>query len=72
MFDKVYENRCRRKAKRLGLFLVKSKARRWSVDDHQGYRIINRQNGVEAGEKFDLSLGDVESILDDYERQLRR
>lgn len=50
----------RREVARQGLRLQKSRARSWSVDDHQGYRIVNRDNVIEAGEKFDLLIEDVE------------
>jgi hypothetical protein len=50
------ENRARRAAKRAGL--VAKKAGRWranSIDNRGGFQILNAQNLVVAGEKFDLT-----------------
>jgi hypothetical protein len=69
--DKVYENRLRRKAARLGLALRKSRARRLHLNDRGGYRIVDPyHNFIVAGERFDLSLEEVEAFLDDYEQEL--
>jgi hypothetical protein len=69
--DKVYENRLRRKAARLGLALRKSRARRLHLNNLGGYRIIDPyHNFIVAGERFDLSLEEVEAFLDDYEQEL--
>lgn len=69
--DKVYENRLRRKAARLGLALRKSRARRLYLNNQGGYRIVDPyHNFIVAGERFDLSLEEVEAFLDDYEQEL--
>jgi hypothetical protein len=69
--DKVHENRLRRKAARLGLALRKSRARRLHLNNRGMYRIVDPyRNFIIAGERFDLSLEEVEAILDDYEREL--
>lgn len=71
--EKVRENRLRRWADRLGLSLRKSRARHWHFDDRGGYRIIDAfHNVIEAGEKFDLDLDDVEAFLEAREKDLAR
>lgn len=68
--DKVRENYLRRMAKRQGLELQKSKARKWSIDNHQGYRIIDPTvNRIEAGEKYNLTLDEVERYLTKNEKK---
>ncbi|OPX90867.1 MAG: hypothetical protein A4E53_00805 [Pelotomaculum sp. PtaB.Bin104] len=43
---KTRENYWRRYSKRLGLFLRKSRARLWSIDDHCGYQIADPHMNV--------------------------
>ncbi len=69
--EKVRENLLRRHAKRLDLFLIKSRARRWSIDNRQGYQIMDRSN-ILVGEKFEIDLGHVEAFLDEYEVKARK
>jgi hypothetical protein len=70
--EKVRENRLRRQAKRLGLRIQKSRARHLHFDDHGEYQLIEeRTNTVVVGEKYDLSLDDVEEWLNDIEAQVR-
>ena len=54
-------------AKRLGLMLIKSRAKRRTPHDHRQYRIVDINNVVQAGENFDMSLNDVEKFLKDRE-----
>ena len=64
--EKVRENKARRRARRQGLILRKSRLRNWigNVDGYQGYMIVNAStNFIEAGENFDLSLEQVEEYL---------
>ncbi|MHB1420389.1 MAG: hypothetical protein ACYCX4_12545 [Bacillota bacterium] len=69
---KVKENFLRRQAKRLGLFLSKSKAQKWSVDNQGGYRIIRpKGNIVMYGKRYELSFGDAERILNEIEKKVR-
>ena len=72
--DKVRENRLRRWAKRLGYSVHKDRARSWSIDNLGGYRLVYvYTNTIEAGEKFNLSLDDVENLLggiEDRQREL--
>jgi hypothetical protein len=69
--DKVRENYLRRWAKRLGLILRKSRAKRLSLDNYGGYQIITINNWIYAGERYNLDLEDVEGVLEAYEAQLR-
>ena len=69
--EKVRENAARRHAKRLGLELVKSRARLRHVDDHQGYQIQDPGVGILAGDKFALTLKELETYLNKYEHRLR-
>jgi hypothetical protein len=69
--NKVWENRLRRQAVRLGLALRKSRARRLHLNDRGKYRIVNEyRNTIIAGERFDLELADVEAILDRIENEM--
>ena len=64
MSEKVRENYARRQAARVGMILTKSRAKKRSIDNCQGYRLQDARAGnVLHGEKFDLSLQDVEGIL---------
>jgi len=56
-------------AKQQGLVLIKSKAKKRTEDDHKQYRIVNVSNVIQAGEKFDLNLDDVENFLKARENQ---
>ena len=62
--EKVRENRARRQALRNGMVLRKSRARNWSYDNQQGYMITDLYtNFLMTGEKFDLTLEEVEEYL---------
>ena len=62
--DKVRENRIRRAAAREGLVIRKSRAN-YSGDNLGGYMVINSYfNSIEAGEKFNMSLEDLEEYFD--------
>ena len=72
MSEKVHEIKLRRWATRLGLSLHKSRARRWSVDNHQGYMITDpNRNTIIYGQRFELDLNQVESCLEEYEVKLK-
>jgi hypothetical protein len=71
--SKVTENYYRRWAKRMGLFLKKSRGKRLSIDNRGGYVLVDLQTKtILHGEKFDLDLAQVEKILEKYEKELRR
>lgn len=58
------ESALRHHAKRAGLLIRKSRARRRHVNDHGGYRLVDPfQNAVVAGERFDLTLIDLADLL---------
>lgn len=67
---KTRENFSRRWAKRLGLFLQKSRAKLPSIDNLGGYRLIDTNDTIIDGEKFDLDLDQVEVILAEQEKDL--
>jgi hypothetical protein len=68
--EKVREIKLRRWATRLGLALHKSRARRWSVDNFQGYMIVDPYiNTIVAGHRFDLTLDEVEAFLKSDEKE---
>jgi hypothetical protein len=70
--EKVRENSLRRRARRFGLVLRKSRARLWSMDNRGEYMVIHaNSNTIVAGEKFDRNLDQVAEFLDDYERKVR-
>ena len=71
MADKVRENRLRRMAKRLGFALQKSRARTVHANDRGGFRIVDtEENYVVAGDKFEITLDDVEHLLKQREAAL--
>ena len=48
----------------MGYSLIKSTARKWSYDNQCGYMIRNDANNTcVAGNRFELSLEDVQSLL---------
>jgi len=56
------ESRLRRALAKHGAILRKSRSRTWTVDNHQGYMIIDAdRNAVLAGSRFDLTLDDVDA-----------
>ena len=64
MKEKAREGRARRMAAGQGLTLRKSRVQMPNVDDHGGYRLVEmRRNAVVAGERFDLTLDEVEGWL---------
>jgi hypothetical protein len=71
--EKVREIRLRRWANRLGLFLHKSRARRWSVENYQGYMITDPNlNTIVQGQRYELDLVQVEQFLSDYELEIKQ
>lgn len=70
--DKVLENFYRRQAKRLGLELQKSNAKKWHLDNQCGYRVYDPFTpNVILGIKWELDLDDVKQVLDEYEKQVQ-
>jgi hypothetical protein len=68
--EKRRESRLRNKARTQGFSLRKSRARTTSVRDYGGYQIVVADgNIIDAGEKFDLSLDEVERFLSDTETE---
>ncbi len=69
--NKVLENFYRRKAKRLGLGLKKSRSKLINLDDFGEYMLIDlNTNTVVYGVKYDLNLKEVGAWLDEYETNL--
>lgn len=67
MEHKVLENLIRRKLKRIGYELTKSKRRDQQAYDYAGYMILDKWNraivrGNEQGRGFELTLDDVEKF----------
>lgn len=63
--EKITEQRLRRALAKKGYKLHKSRARHWSLDNQQGYMIVNMNNAVMAGGNYNLSLEDVEDFLNE-------
>ena len=62
MGDTPREKKIRRVLEKQGYRLEKSRGGE-SIDDRGGYRIVDAQrNAIEAGERFDLSLEEVETF----------
>lgn len=69
----VEENRLRRQAKRLGLVLVKSRGKKWNIDNQLGYMIVDLYtNAVVVGSRYEFTFEDVEQWLNDYEEQIKK
>lgn len=69
---KVRENFLRRQAARLGLRLEKSRGKKWSINNQGGYRIIDTQrNTIVYGSRYELTIEDVTSYLNEYEKKIR-
>ena len=65
-YQKNMEQKLRRALTKEGYQLCKSRARNWSVDDQQGYRIVNPYyNVVVAGPRFEMSLNDVLAFVNE-------
>jgi len=62
MKEKSLEQKLRREAKRQGYAMHKSRAS-YSGDNQDGYMIADLNNNIVAGEKYNLSLEDVEKFL---------
>lgn len=70
MSIKARENKVRRQLARDGYRLRKSRTdgcvytngifEGYNLDDRGGYMVVNMDNAIVAGEKFDMSLEDVE------------
>jgi hypothetical protein len=71
MAEKVQEARVRRHARRLGLRVEKSRARLFHVNDAGLWQLLDGQNNVVAGARFDLTLDALEGVLAEQERRLR-
>jgi hypothetical protein len=69
--DKVYEKYYRRQHKRLNLLLEKSYARKWYVNNQQGWRIVDATGKILAAEKYDLTIEEAAKYLGDYEVKLK-
>lgn len=66
--DKTKENRLRRRLKKYDCFLSKSRIKYINADNFGEYMILSSFNGmVMEGERFQLSLDDVEQILDEWD-----
>ncbi len=64
--EKRREGRLRGRARTAGFRLKKDRARNYSSDHQGGYMIVNDWvNTIVAGEKFNMSLDDVEEFLAD-------
>ena len=54
----------RRRAKRLGYYVAKSRRRKPNIDNHGYYRLIDANNNwVVLGERFDARLEDIDEFL---------
>ena len=59
--EKNMERKLRRALTKQGFQLHKSRNRNWSCDNQLGY-MISKNGWVECGERFDLTLADVEAF----------
>lgn len=69
---KVKENFQRRAAKRLGLFLKKSSAKKWGIGNRGGYEIvIPVPRTLLFGRGYSLTLNEAGLILSEIEKRLK-
>ena len=62
--DKSREQRARRQLRQQGYALRKSRVRNWNIDNLGGYMVIEaNRNLIVAGQRFDMSLDDVEHFI---------
>lgn len=62
------ESGLRKKLRKQGYGLCKSRKQTITADDYGGYMIVNLWNNtIEAGEKFNLSLEEVEAFANEDE-----
>ena len=70
--QKARESRFRRRARRLGFVLRKSRAKVWRLDDRQGYVLLDPDTGIQqAGFYWDFDLDEVEEFLNECEEGLK-
>lgn len=70
MTNKARESRVRRKAKRLGYVVTKSRWRVGTYDNCGGYAIVDPDTGgLVAGFRYDLEIDDVEAWLNGPDEQ---
>lgn len=62
--EKSMEQSLRNKARRKGYSIIKSRTSA-TVDNCGGYRIVNENNVIVAGERYDLSLEEIEHFLNE-------
>lgn len=58
--DAAREARARRALARQGLSLHKGRSRTWTLDDYGYYMVVNEDNAIVAGEKYNLTLDALE------------
>ena len=59
---KAREDKARKQLAKLGYTLKKSRAQTYTADNQGGYMIV--QDGIiQAGERFDMTLEDVEKFI---------
>jgi hypothetical protein len=68
--EKARESKARRALAKDNLILNKSRARNWTLDNQGGYMIADLYtNGVVFGSRFDLSLEEVENLVEEMKLQ---
>lgn len=63
--EKSQERRLHKLAKQLGYELQKDRPQGRDMEHQGGYKVVNAQGIAEAGERFELTLDDVERFLTD-------
>ncbi len=70
--DRAREMKLRNWARRLGISMHKSRSKHLNQDPNQRYMLKDtNQDQVIKGEKYELTLNDVEKFLKDYEANIK-
>jgi len=73
--DKTHESKLRRQLKKLDYRLVKSRVRNTHINNLGGYMVIDNthyQNAVYSGSNYELSLDNVQEIVNDLLKTRRK
>ena len=69
MTESALESRARRAAKRAGLIATKSRWRKYSIDNHGEFMLLDAQEGFPVGGfRWDLTASEVLEFVEEYDQ----